>query len=693
MVFFINPPKPEPVVIGEHMDIVKFLTDPHNKALAYLQIVLLVYVIALTIPDLIVNTAEPPNGLDPSWVIGLHKVEAQGLIHGKDVLFTYGPLAFLNYPIFISRDLWLYSAGHTLLVYTLILVSFSLYLRKTRPNFVNTAIMAFVSIAALNSSDPSGNWAMSLPVFIFSFMYALGRRRPLLLIPLGVLYSVLPFIKFSYALSMFLMASSFLIILVWDKRFKEGLLFLISTLASFAILGMLLLRSGEVIIMYLYGCIQIADGYIDAMAVNGNYSQLLLPALAWFLYLTLLSYNIVKKKRSDLIFLILGFGLLFTSFKRGFVRHDPIHTHSFYSMWMLVSVLYYLKFSDKTRFARYGVLLLTLVLCGQYINLSAVTKWHYKGVDVLGSHRYGRIPAFSKGYYAGIHLPDKLKNLRLSYNLLRGIGVEEQKQKVKKDIGRYYNLKTETIEMLTGHTVDVFPWDIAITELYDFKWHPRPVFQSYSAYTAYLDSLNAKHFSSDTAPEYLLYASKSIDGRYSFFDEPETFRTLLYRYQPCGQDKGFIVLRKKDNPAVVKEEYIDKAVVGFGQIIALPKVNDGLLFARIHIEYNFAGRLLKFLFKPPQVYFGFFRNTQKIGIYRFIFGNAQNGVFLSQHIDGFDTLHKIWRGDIKDNSNQICIWAKSPAFFKDKITIEFFKVSSRMQGNSNEQSFGRNEKN
>src|SRR5215831_5201776 len=37
-------------------------------------------------------------GLDPGWVLGLNMAHTQGLVHGKDIVWTYGPLTWLYYP-------------------------------------------------------------------------------------------------------------------------------------------------------------------------------------------------------------------------------------------------------------------------------------------------------------------------------------------------------------------------------------------------------------------------------------------------------------------------------------------------------------------------------------------------------------------------------------------------------------------
>ena len=47
-------------------------------------------------------------GLDPSWVIGLHLAADKGMIFGRDLVFTYGPLGYLSaraLPSFLARQL------------------------------------------------------------------------------------------------------------------------------------------------------------------------------------------------------------------------------------------------------------------------------------------------------------------------------------------------------------------------------------------------------------------------------------------------------------------------------------------------------------------------------------------------------------------------------------------------------------
>ena len=62
-------------------------------------------------------------------------------------------------------------------------------------------------------------------------------------------------------------------------------------------------------------------------------------------------------------------------------------------------------------------------------------------------------------------------------------------------------------------------------------WDPEPVLQAYSAYTSYLDRLDAAFLASARAPERILYQPwMVIDGRDTFLDPPATVESLYCHY-------------------------------------------------------------------------------------------------------------------------------------------------------------------
>src|SRR5215831_9316414 len=61
------------------------------------------------------------------------------------------------------------------------------------------------------------------------------------------------------------------------------------------------------------------------------------------------------------------------------------------------------------------------------------------------------------------------------------------------EIRAAHPLDADTLRLLEDKTVDVFTTDVALIYGYDLDWSPRPVIQSYQAYTPVLDGMNAQH--------------------------------------------------------------------------------------------------------------------------------------------------------------------------------------------------------
>lgn len=641
--------------------IADLLFNPNNKALSKLQIAVLIYVIILTFPSLIIN---PGNDIDSSAFIGLHKAANEGLIYGKDILFTYGPLGFLNIPFFITKNLWICSALYTLSVYIFTIIGCSMYIRKMKANLAKTIVFAIIFITASIGwlNWPTGcDFKLLLSILIFSHLYILSKKATFQLSALAFLYSILLFTKFSVGLIGIITGLIFLGILLKDKRIKESVIFFTAFLISFVILGLLLIGTPKAIFTYLYGCWQIASGYNDALAIRGKYLQnyYFAAIFAWISYIFLFCYCAIKKRHADIIFLSLIFGLLFSSYKLGFVRLDISHLIYFHSMWLLLFGLFFLRTFKNVKIAEFYVLsfiFIFLYLC--ILNISMLERASFPNL------------------YMPSNAAAKLKNLQLSFNLCSGIGEEEQTAKIKQLLKEYFPLKADTVQMLSGKTMDVFPSDVGITQAYGFKWCPRPVFQSYAAYTEYLDLLNAKHFQTDSAPQYILYALNPLNGRYAIADEPATFRTLLLRYEPCGQNGNFIILRKKTSPAVYEEKEIGAGTVKFGEAIDLSNLNNEMLFAKINVEHNFWGTAQKFLFKPPLDYYitFFVPDINIYSAYRLVCPNARNGIFISKVIEDQNDLLNLWKGDFKQKSvSLIFFMADNPNLFKNDIAVQLFQ--------------------
>src|SRR5205085_1685863 len=84
---------------------------------------------------------------------------------------------------------------------------------------------------------------------------------------------------------------------------------------------------------------------------------------------------------------------------------------------------------------------------------------------------------------------------------------------VKRERGRECWSLPRTRAVVGDAPVDLFSYSQGVLLLNDLNYRPRPIFQSYSAYTSYLAAVNAHHYRGGAAPEFVLLNLQPIDHR------------------------------------------------------------------------------------------------------------------------------------------------------------------------------------
>ena len=126
------------------------------------------------------------------------------------------------------------------------------------------------------------------------------------------------------------------------------------------------------------------------------------------------------------------------------------------------------------------------------------------------------------------------------------------------------------VQALAGLTVAAEPWDDAVTFAYpQLRWRPEPVLQSYSAYSSYLDDLDASFLSSPRAPQRILYQAIALDGRDPVWDPPATMAALYCHYRQLSVSGPWQVLGLVPDRCG-RERVLRQARARFGQVIDVP---------------------------------------------------------------------------------------------------------------------------
>jgi hypothetical protein len=150
-------------------------------------------------------------------------------------------------------------------------------------------------------------------------------------------------------------------------------------------------------------------------------------------------------------------------------------------------------------------------------------------------------------------------------------------------------------------TTDIYTYEQSILLASNDAWSPRPVFQSYSAYTPALARLNELHLRGTNAPHWILFDLMAIDDRLPSLEDGISWPALLDNYTFISFDGQFVLMRRKE---VIQSksnfELINQGTYRTGGIVALPDAH-GPLFAEVDLKPTLLGQLWMALFKPPQL--------------------------------------------------------------------------------------------
>jgi hypothetical protein len=455
--------------------------------------------------------ALPSPGLDPSWWSGLYMATDQGLDFGTEVVFTYGPLGFMNLP-------WLWDSGLAAIAFAYaatVYVAFAMALVWTfrgRLGAPLACLIAFLVLAgvpgiivpiglavlwafAVLSKQPPRHSLVALATggAVFAAVECLGKLST------GPVVLVVLLLALIGARAPLKLVSAFIAIFVF------------SIAALWLGTGQSLSGLPEVAGNWM----GIVSGYNEAMASpTSSIPYAVAMVLAVCLSLVWAASGDFPSGRaryaSVAVALIVGFAM----YKQGVVRSDTAHLAIAFGtmavVWAGVPAV-----RKATPLLLAGVALL---------GAAAVYQYPPPAIDPIGNVR-----AFGKEV-----------DMFLSPSQ-REQAVEDRREYLRSQ----YLLPSEVLAAVEGRTVSVDPWEIAVAWAYGLDWSPLPVFQNYSAYTSELDSLNADEVSSPEGPETILQQDTStipLDGRLSTWDPPQQALATMCNFFPAVTRPGWQAL-------------------------------------------------------------------------------------------------------------------------------------------------------
>ena len=604
----------------------------------------------------------PAAGMDPSGVLGINLAFLNHFQYGKDLVYTYGVLGFLAWQMVLDYNLWRASLLFSALSYTIFSVSVFLLIKKFSAEWFHYLIFIPLLYVILTLKMPFWWLLISLSLFLYLVMTQKGPPGIMLfgLAGIGFLLALDSHIKFDMFLnSLFLVAIFCIADFLIKKDFREPLVLLASYFSSLILIWAATGQNFVNVTAYLVGGFELIKGYNEAMTVQGPLWQVYAATFSILFFGILVAYFAIRKQKEVLVFFGLNAFILFSAIKTGFGRHDG-HVVQFFCIYLLflgIVLVLLTKELGQIKFRKFIIpcLLITILTIGffsyaVYLDNPSIFK---KNAVFLS-------PSFDYSFRL-------LNNEQLFQHQ---VGTHREK------IKEAYPVNATVLQNMGQQSVDIFPWDIALCWGYGLNWSPRPVFHSQQSYTQYLDDLNSRHFLGAGSPEKILYAYKSIDGRYPPFDEPKTFRTVLLQYSYRDQSGQFIVLNRSANEIRYTEVFRSSLTGKMGDLVRVP-ASDDLVFGEVDIRYSTFGELLKIVYKTAPVYIRFkLVNNDTTQRYRLVPGTAENGLFLSGYIGNGTTLAEIFKGGVTHDIAGIIIETDHPEQYVSEFPIVFYALKA-----------------
>lgn len=470
-------------------------------------------------------------GLDPGWEAVAALAPVQHIAWGPELVFTYGPLGFLQTTPYYSVDQSVLGTVYQFIVVAALFLGITEALRQ-RYAPMTSIIGAFVTtwIAAILQVGHGTALGMMYPELAVLAALAWAAvpmlqqdpRRSTTFVTCSVLGAVAGLqllVKFNTGLTIVVIALAASILLGWRAVVRHCATvasFVASTLICWLLAGQQL---GD-LAAWLKSSTAILSGYNESQAIPVPLIAVpaVLLSLAWIAALCVMFVRGGPDIPRSFVVLV---GLLTAiTVKSGFGRFDIWH----FSMVLAVIVVA-VAITPSLRFRRRMLALAAVAL---------VFFW------TAGD------PAVRDRVVTAVQSP--VQGIERLITLAVPGRVEQRIQRAKARQRALYGVPQRFIETIGSKTVHVDPDETSVVWAYNLAWRPAPVFATYSAYTPELDKLNADTIAS--GPDFVLSRVSStspatgIDGRLGTQESPLYSRALLCNYSLRGVENRWALFAR-----------------------------------------------------------------------------------------------------------------------------------------------------
>jgi hypothetical protein len=626
-----------------------------------------IYALLITVPWL------PPmigsESIDDSWRMVLHEAWTRGLVYGRDIVFTYGPLGLIAVPYAPSHH-WIQLLAWSVIALGIVASARCLASHCEAGSLGPLWAAVLVTALAAQPSQPdAAMWIVGLLLLLGRFgpqrvqVDANGRgTRQIALVGTALLVvaaAVVSLAKFTWLVG----AASAIGILTVDDLFRRRRAPLVAAGYVLGVCGLWVLvgQPLQYLVPFLLKTAEVARGYSEAMATPAPgelWDDVLYMLCAGTLLLTMaLSFWKAQRWWGILPWLGLAF-LLLMAFKGGCIRHD---SHLFVAANALLGIVL------ACAMARAAAISWRRWMLGMGLALLLA-------LAVVFQYNARRASSFAHTVKTSIMLLPR--RAVVAWQVLTG--AEPHARAYSAAMGRIR--VRNPVPRLNG-SVDLYPFDQAVVLAHGLDYAPRPIFQSYSAYTERLAQMNAEHLTGPGAPQWILFRVEAIDGRFPALDDGLSWPLLLSRYRVAGNlGRRLLLKRTEGRPCTLRP--VAEIQAGFDTPIPLPQTSKGLTWAAIDVHPRPLFHLATALYRPPIIQMTVSTADGGSKQYRLVRPMAAAGFLLSPIVADHQSFATIAKGGSLEglDSRRVtavtftCKEGHARQFFKPTITLRISRL-------------------
>jgi len=586
------------------------------------------------------------DGLDPSWKLLLNKTNIDHAVWGKDLTITYGPFGYLSTRVGWGINKYTLLLFDLFVLFNFFFIFYTVYLRSGSK--ISVCLLYLGLLICLPVHFGSGTSLVLLAFLVFWILRSLGKIKPLDYSMQLCLIIILFFVKFNTGLATFIFFFAGLIYNYFFSK-KSKVLFLILGLAPFILTFIFCKILNVGLAPYISGGLNMVSGYNGIMYLDQDFHwEFIFSGFIIFLIVLIfvVEFYFEKENRAkSLVKSFILFSSLYILYKQSFVRNDIQHVMDFYK-YILLFVLCSYHFSSKPN-DRIATTVLFLV-----IGIASVFSIKTKSINFFNLKARINKSSYLNDF---THFEEKS-----ALHLFPGNNPIPQR----------------IHERIGNKTVDVYPWNIQLLIENKLNYKQRPVPQSYTAYTAYLENLNFEFYNSAKAPQFVIYEFDAIDNRYPLFDEPKLNLSLLKNYKlvdTFSLGNRPLLVFEKTNTNKINFQRIKEFNMKIGDsLVPQPET-----YYEVFITNSFKGKCYSFLKHGPKLGLLIKTKNGQQREYKTSIELLKTGIFSTKFFASTNDFENFINADSLNTSNEIEFYSfntADPGMFNKEIKIIEYKI-------------------